>query len=777
MKMRTFHFILFSIVCQLIVAQTIKTDKPLHMYHYRLVTSEGRGLTNCVFSEAKVDESGYCAMVTWKGHNLLLDNEARLIVPHTINDENIIKGGFYHDKTGNEATNNIYDCHGNVLEENVKSLTCNATLTTRDGRTIHYYMLKNTDDDKFLCGPNLARLRKVESCFTYSEILLINDGQNQYVTDLAGNVLIDKCEKIEIYNFDQFLYTYSKPLSKYGNLYNWDDLKRLKFVFAYTSTMVSLYTVDGKLLYSERLPKDKYKYYKQRRNIVTKKIAKLYANKNNFENAYYNLVDRAEEFFNNHQPHAKSQQMMSFSKYMSTHSPLHIFPVAQYNDSLKESPSLSKKLKQNKFGKIKNYRRCVEEDGFIFYKIEYTQGAQGVLDSNGDVLVPPTKYNTVYHSTDQTLVSYEINNDIHYTHQIYNWNGKLLLDCDKKKIEHASLSILDDNRCYFTVRKNGKQGVLDYFGVQITPIAYPMDGTLYYSSSSETFIFSENDFNYDTKYSLSKTSHPGGKPSVARKMPSSEVAMKDFLAAKGTDIKAKNNMKYDECWATYNSSTNTYERQRAMEQCLQYCQNNKQRGLVLNNIGVQYDRRGEYSAALPYFEQAASLGDETGKKNLTYIRNRIQQHALQQQQVAQQQQARQDNTTAIMYGIADALNQLGQAFQPSPNNTSQNNNYQYNNSQYNNSQYNSGNTRNHNSTTNTTNQDFIDWRNWRIESRVYDDYDTKLAAMQTLTWPYQNGYNDSDRIKFQKEMKRIREKWQNKAYHITKSSREDWNGR
>lgn len=63
------------------------------------------------------------------------------------------------------------------------------------------------------------------------------------------------------------------------------------------------------------------------------------------------------------------------------------------------------------------------------------------------------------------------------------------------------------------------------------------------------------------------------------------------------------------------------------------------------------------------------------------------------------------------------------------------------------------------------------------DSKTYDDYDSKLAAMQTLTWPYQNGYNDSDRIRFQREMKRIREKWQNRGYHFTKLPREDWDGK
>lgn len=528
--MRTFLFIFFSVVCQLIFAQTIKKDKPRGFYHSRLVTSDGRAMTNCVFSEAKVDESGYWATVTWSGHTLLLDNEARLIVPHSIYKSNLIEGGFYHDKTGNEATKNIYDYHGNVLEENVKSLKSNGTLNTRDGKTIRYYMLTTANDDNYFCGPNLARLRKAESCTANSEILLIKDGLTQYVTDLIGNVVVDKCDKIEICELSRFFY----------NLYSNEELNRFKFVFAYTSTMVSVYTVNGKLLYSERVAKNENKRYKQRKKIVTKKLAELCSNRKIFEEAYYDLVDRVIEYSNTHQPQAKAQQMMSFSKYMSDHSPLHIFPVVQsYEDSIKESPSLIKKLTQNKFGKIKNYKRCVEEDGFVYYKVQYIQGLQGTLDSKGDVLVPPTKYSIVYHSSSQTLNSYETIDDIHYTHQIYNWDGKLLLDCDKKKIDYASLRIEDDNRCYFTVRKNGKQGIYDYFGVQLTPIDYSLNGTLFFSSVSETFEFSENGSYIDTKYSLPKTSRPGGKPSVARKFPSSEVAKKDNSEKKANGITAQ----------------------------------------------------------------------------------------------------------------------------------------------------------------------------------------------------------------------------------------------
>lgn len=108
----------------------------------------------------------------------------------------------------------------------------------------------------------------------------------------------------------------------------------------------------------------------------------------------------------------------------------------------------------------------------------------------------------------------------------------------------------------------------------------------------------------------------------------------------------------------------------------------------------------------------------------------------------------------------------------SPNDTSHPSSSEYSSSNSSNSNNNSKSQVNR-SSSNT----FKDGLDWQRETGIYDNYDSKLAAMQTLTFPYQDGFDDRDRTKIQKEMKRIREKWEKKGYPIEKSSREDWNGR
>lgn len=67
--------------------------------------------------------------------------------------------------------------------------------------------------------------------------------------------------------------------------------------------------------------------------------------------------------------------------------------------------------------------------------------------------------------------------------------------------------------------------------------------------------------------------------------------------------------------------------------------------------------------------------------------------------------------------------------------------------------------------------------NYKSYDRIYHDYESKLIAMKTMSWPYQDGYNDSDRKRFQREMRNIRLNLNKSSIQINKSEMEDWNGK
>ena len=70
--------------------------------------------------------------------------------------------------------------------------------------------------------------------------------------------------------------------------------------------------------------------------------------------------------------------------------------------------------------------------------------------------------------------------------------------------------------------------------------------------------------------------------------------------------------------------------------------------------------------------------------------------------------------------------------------------------------------------------DFLNSRGYSRLTKAYDGYDNQLVRMQTYP---ENYYDDNERKKIQKEMKRIREEIKSRGFEIPKSPREDWNGR
>ena len=68
-------------------------------------------------------------------------------------------------------------------------------------------------------------------------------------------------------------------------------------------------------------------------------------------------------------------------------------------------------------------------------------------------------------------------------------------------------------------------------------------------------------------------------------------------------------------------------------------------------------------------------------------------------------------------------------------------------------------------------------RSKQTDENTYQSISKRLISMKTRTYPYSDGYRDSERTQAQSQMKQIRLKWVNRGCSFWKSDMEDWDGR
>lgn len=510
--------------------------------NYKLYGRDGRPLCNYVLDQCEILKDRDLAKVRVGGDEFIITPDGYSL-SSVISDNIEMYDKYFLAKDYDASETSVIDYEGRVLLGRMNMFFVSrddGKTKSIDGREMPLFKgCEMESDPVYFYGLDLRPIGPTANMKCHGNAVMIWEEYGKYgVFSLAGEEILPR--EFD-YTYDRVLRAlvpYSKAPKSIKSKYSKDEYDRLFFYEARKGRVTSLYCLDGTLICS--IPhKTSYLTDKDMLKSIKKKVLPLYANKDMLMDKYQQRLGYAFDQIYSGTPLGcdcpAPKLTVKLDKILSCYF-FHVFPpLAEADEAEKneaEEKKLGKLLVSNKHGKVKRFKRRVENDGNIFYELCYQNDSYAILDCNGKIFLGPTKKLIVYHH-DQTFAFY--NGDTQKTEQIYDYNGKLIYDIEKSKYDEVHLHRLDQ-LVWLSAKRDEKVCALDYFGVQLTPCIYP--DLICYDKSGDgkpDFIACMGDKDYvDTGYTLPSTSYRGGKASPARKFPANASVPKSTTASTST---------------------------------------------------------------------------------------------------------------------------------------------------------------------------------------------------------------------------------------------------
>lgn len=673
-----------------VFAQQMQVKRHEKASAYQLIDGNGRAMTNYIFDRAELDSVHNYAKVRFHGVDFLVGADGNILVPiHEPNNRDFKTLEYVvcveHPKTDEM---DVYDYQGHLLMEGVNRLYVSATVKMPDGRSIDLYTLRRKEGEPYVTlTPDLKPFADYNVQTVDSKHMTIEEvgaSKTKTLRNLRGDVLVSNAQGGD-YNSLSRAVPYSKAGKPIQALYTQEEYEKLEVYACYNFSSLSIYSPDGRML-GEFKQKSILDNNKTLAKAWKKTLVPYLLQRQENERLIHERLEvpMEELFQHNTAPDpsdAKPIERVALTSLLPRYTNTTLFPVV-HPEEMNATPTkqVDQRLRTSKYGKVKDYKLVVEADGMMYYEQNYTNGSMGLANTKGNVIIPPTKDLIVYHSTGQYFAvfdrTYDEANECYPSHQLYDWDGHLLMDLVKKKYgPNANFFLEKEGLAYMEVQKGDQKAAFDYFGVQLTPW---LSRGFYYSDTDKSFNYSDD--YASTGYTLPNTSHRGGKASAAKKFPAqaantsvaaksnakgtttatasttttnatsttaaSEAPATTSAAANAVNEQAMSDMRKnmrDDYWSQYERATTSQAKMEALMQCLPYCDDKASMGSVLCNIGVLYANSGQTEMAMAYYKQAVECGNGVAQSNLNNLLK------------AQRRQSRLDKWSAI----GNALTQMG----------------------------------------------------------------------------------------------------------------------